>query len=56
MKEYKVVFAFGIKELEAKITEMLKDGWQPTGGITFSKISFNGLKEDDIVWAQAMVR
>ncbi len=52
--EYKVVAGNGwtpdsaIKELEKKVNEMIKEGWEPTGGVLV--IAFN-----DFVY-QAMVK
>lgn len=43
--EYKIVFAKGwmpdiaIKELEKVVNEMIKEGWEPIGGVVV--ISFN---------------
>ena len=49
--EYTTVIESSEYKLREKVTEMIKMGWRPQGGISF--VFHSGYKE---TWAQAMVK
>jgi hypothetical protein len=55
MKEYKVEFAFGIRDLMEKVNAAIAEGWQPLGGVCVSHLHFGEMPSDN-TWVQAMVR
>lgn len=56
--EYQAVTAPGTTELNEHVNKMIKDGWQPAGGVSITHVSLSvGGKSGEIIYcAQAMVR
>ena len=52
MKEYTIVDAIGTTELIQKVNTMIKEGWQPTGGICY--IPLTTATEIGLIFYQAL--
>ncbi len=53
--EYKVVAKKYVSELENAINELIKEGWEPQGGIAYSKYPINSTKYE-YKYLQAMIK
>lgn len=51
MMQYKIVEASNRYDLQTDVSEALKNGWRPQGGVSF--VYHSSYKE---TWAQAMVK
>jgi hypothetical protein len=57
--EYKIVSALSPKELSDAVNEMIKEGWQPTGGICIAQVpsaNEGGLVTFEAMAYQAMIK
>ena len=50
--EYRVITAISEYRLRNEVIEMIRQGWQPQGGISYT-LHLGGVSE---TWAQAMVK
>jgi len=55
IKNYEVITATRIAELQSRVIERIKSGWQPTGGIAMLREDQLGDDVSHMVFAQAMV-
>jgi hypothetical protein len=55
IKEYMVIHDFGKDGLVQQVNQLIKEGWQPLGGIMLHKLEMPEIDRADLVWVQALV-
>ena len=55
IKNYEIITATKIADLQDRVREMIRDGWQPSGGISMLHEEDAVVHKPHIVFAQALV-
>lgn len=55
ISDYEVITAMRIADLQDRVRERVKAGWQPVGGVALVHEEDSGEKEPHMVFAQALV-
>lgn len=54
--DYEIVTGLRIDDLQDRVRERIKAGWQPSGGIAMLHEEAAGSREPHIVFAQAVIK
>ncbi|MEI9972919.1 MAG: DUF1737 domain-containing protein [Ignavibacteriota bacterium] len=55
ISNYEIITATRVADLQDRVREKIRDGWQPSGGISMLHEDDAGTRTPHIVFAQAMV-
>ncbi len=53
--DYEIITARRVADLQDRVRERIRDGWQPAGGIALVHEEDAGLNEPHMVFAQALI-